>query len=36
MLGSSDKKNQQQSIKTAKNLRKQFVKTPPPTERYHV
>lgn len=36
MFASSDKKNQQQSIKQAKNLRKQFVKTPPPTERYDV
>jgi putative addiction module killer protein len=36
MFGSSDKKSQQKSIKTAKNLKKQFVKTPPPTERYDV
>jgi putative component of toxin-antitoxin plasmid stabilization module len=36
MFASSDKKNQQQSIKHAINLRKQFAKTPPPMERYHV
>jgi putative addiction module killer protein len=36
MFGSSDKKSQQQSIKRAKNLKKGFVKTPPPTERYDV
>jgi putative component of toxin-antitoxin plasmid stabilization module len=36
MFASSDKKSQQQSIKRAKALRKQFVKTPPPTERYDV
>jgi putative component of toxin-antitoxin plasmid stabilization module len=36
ILGNSDKKNQQVSIKSAKNLKKLFDKTPPPTERYHV
>jgi putative addiction module killer protein len=36
MFGSSDKKSQQQSIKAAKKLKKEFIKTPPPTERYDV
>jgi putative addiction module killer protein len=36
MFASGDKKNQQQSIKTAKQLRKQFAQNPPPTERYDV
>lgn len=36
MFANSDKKSQQQSIKRAKQLRKQFAKTPPPTERYDV
>ena len=32
----SGKKQQKESIKHAKNLKKQFDKTPPPTEPYHV
>ncbi len=36
MFADSDKKMQQQSIKQAKKLRKQFAETPPPTERYDV
>jgi putative addiction module killer protein len=36
MFGSSDKKNQQQAIKQAKALKKQFDKTPPPKEKYDV
>lgn len=36
MFGRSSKKDQQQAIRNAKNLKKQFDKTPPPTERYDV
>lgn len=36
MFASSDKKSQQKSIKKAKQLKKQFAKTPPPMERYDV
>jgi len=36
MFGSSNKKTQQQSIKRVKNLKKQYIQTPPPMERYHV
>jgi putative component of toxin-antitoxin plasmid stabilization module len=36
MFGHSDKKTQQQAIKHAKALKKQFSKTPPPMERYDV
>jgi putative component of toxin-antitoxin plasmid stabilization module len=36
LFGRSGKKNQDESIKAAKNLKKQFAKNPPPTERYDV
>jgi putative component of toxin-antitoxin plasmid stabilization module len=36
MFGHSDKKTQQQAIKHAKALKKQFSITPPPMERYDV
>jgi putative addiction module killer protein len=36
MFAASDKKKQQQAIKQAKNLKKQFDKTPPAKEQYHV
>jgi putative component of toxin-antitoxin plasmid stabilization module len=36
MLGRSGKKRQQQAIVLAKELKKQFDKNPPPTERYYV
>ena len=36
MFASSDKKTQQQSIKNAKKLKKEYAITPPPMERYDV
>lgn len=36
MFGRSGKKRQQQAITTAKELKKQFDKNPPATERYYV
>lgn len=36
IFGKSGKKNQQQAIKYAKSLKKQFDRTPPPKERYDV